>query len=745
MSLPPPGPEPLPPQVPPSAPAPAAMPRLPARPAWLWVLLMAVVLALLIALALTYLRQLAQRDGERLTASLAQVIAEQATRTLQTVDLRLQMAASQLAALEAGGQATGEDVRQVLAEQARDMPFVRALWVLDRDGRRLWDSRNAAIGESFADRAYYLAVRERPDRGFYAGPLIKSRITGQWTMAVSRPLPAPPGQAPGFSGVIAASIEPAYFEQLWRDVNLGSHAAVTLFRRDGQVMMRSPTQQELLGQYVPHLSLFTEHLPNSPQGVFTTLGRLDGIPRVAAYHVLEAYPELLVQVGLDRADLLAPWTRLAWLSGLVWLLVTASALAVTGLLAREQRRLRASGLQLAALAASRQQLVEQVQSLNAGLERTVQERTAELARQELLFRTLAESVPEPFWTVDNRGGATFLSRAWYDLVGGEPAQWLGYGWREAMHPDDLARLERQWVRDAKAAREHTGRRRLRARDGSWHTMAFKAIPVRDPDGQVRFWVGIDVDITTILANEEALRLVNEQLHAFSYTVSHDLQAPLQRIRSFADVLGAELGPQASPRALHFLDRIRGNAQDMARLVTDLLALAQVAQLDIVSTRVSITELAVQALQRLQAEHPHRAVRWSVAPGLSARGDVRLMRSVIDNLLDNAWKFTARTADATIEVGGPPESGNFHVRDNGAGFDMAHAGQMFGTFRRLHREDEFPGTGVGLATVARAIQRMGGRIQAEGSPGQGATFHCVLPPPDGGEPPSLRTSSGFGAL
>ena len=143
--------------------------------------------------------------------------------------------------------------------------------------------------------------------------------------------------------------------------------------------------------------------------------------------------------------------------------------------------------------------------------------------------------------------------------------------------------------------------------------------------------------------------------------------------------------------------------------------------------VNLSEMASEILMRLQAEQPQRSVRWRVAPGLTVLGDLRLMRSVLENLLGNAWKFTAQREDAQIEVGASAERGEYFVRDNGVGFDMAYADRLFGTFQRLHADDEFPGTGIGLATVARAISRQGGRIWARAAPGEGATFFFTLPP------------------
>ena len=384
-------------------------------------------------------------------------------------------------------------------------------------------------------------------------------------------------------------------------------------------------------------------------------------------------------------------------------------------------------------------LLAEVRELNASLEEKVLLRTRELAQQEALFRSLAEQAPLPIWTVDNRGAVTFISRAFYDLVGGVPPQWHGHAWLDLMHPDDIEPMGRNWVEASREGRTHSGTRRIRALDGTYHTTSFIATPVRSAEGAIDFWVGVDMDITQLVAHEAELKLANEQLEAFSYSVSHDLQSPLQRIGSFAQLLQEELeGGQPGERAMHYAARIRANVDTMAELIEGLLSLSRVSSHDIVRGTVNLSEMAQEILAQLQAQDPDRSVRWEVVPGLAALADGRLMRSVLENLLGNAWKFTAVRADAHITVGGNMMRGEFFVRDNGAGFDMAYADKLFGTFQRLHTQNEFEGTGIGLATVARAISRQGGRIWAQAQPGQGATFWFTLPV-------AADTNSGYGPL
>ncbi|WP_082522134.1 PAS domain-containing protein [Ramlibacter sp. Leaf400] len=385
----------------------------------------------------------------------------------------------------------------------------------------------------------------------------------------------------------------------------------------------------------------------------------------------------------------------------------------------------------------RVRMVAEIRELNATLEQRIAQRTLELERQEALFRTLAEQAPFPIWTLDPSGRATFFSPAWYQLVGGAAPGGLGMEWTQALHPDDRPLVLANWSRCQKDGGTFQGTRRLRAGDGTFHTTSYRATPVRGEEGRIVFWVGIDADITDLKANEAALSLANDQLRSFSYSVSHDLQSPLQRIGSFAQLLAQELGPlPAGSRADHFLRRIQANAEEMVQLVQGLLLLAEVSQADIVRGRVDLSAIATEILEGLQAESPARQVRWHVAPDLVVLGDVRLMRSVMENLLGNAWKFTAQREVAEIAVGGSVSRGEFFVRDNGAGFDMAHADKLFGTFQRLHGQNEFPGTGIGLATVARALQRQGGAVHGESEPGRGATFRFTMPVPADAAPAAL---------
>ncbi len=385
--------------------------------------------------------------------------------------------------------------------------------------------------------------------------------------------------------------------------------------------------------------------------------------------------------------------------------------------------------QLASIAIENARLLEQVNQLNSGLEQKVAERTLALARQEALFRTLAEQAPQVIWTVDNTGEATYFNRAWFDLVGGRLEDWTGLKWSSVIHAEDLPEVRENWERAAASKSAYVGIRRLRALDGSYHVMSYRASPVLDDEGEVAFWVGIDADITEIKNIEAALRLSNQELEAFSYSVSHDLRAPLNTIDGFSRLLSKQLTNEAGKKGAHYLARIQAGVAQMGKLIEDLLSLAQVSRMQLRHEVVDLSALSQQILQEWQARDPERQVQFHIQPGLKAQADARLVRVLMENLLANAWKFTSQKAQANITVGQDSDAAGlpvFFVRDDGAGFDMAYADKLFIAFQRLHTASEFPGTGVGLATVSRVVGRHGGSLWAEGVPGEGATFFFTLP-------------------
>lgn len=234
-----------------------------------------------------------------------------------------------------------------------------------------------------------------------------------------------------------------------------------------------------------------------------------------------------------------------------------------------------------------------------------------------------------------------------------------------------------------------------------------------------------------------LEVANSDLQSFSYSVSHDLRAPLRSIEGFAQALDEECGPILSDACRGYLERIRSAVQRMSGLIEDMIRLAQISNLEMRTTTVDLTALATVIGADLAAAEPKRQVRLTIVPGLSTSGDPGLLRVLMQNLLANAWKYSSGLPQAEIDFGvtqSPSNERAYFVRDNGAGFDMAFVDRLFRPFSRLHHANNFPGTGIGLATVARIVARHRGRVWAEAEKGKGATFYFVLDQDSGGDDP-----------
>jgi signal transduction histidine kinase len=268
-----------------------------------------------------------------------------------------------------------------------------------------------------------------------------------------------------------------------------------------------------------------------------------------------------------------------------------------------------------------------------------------------------------------------------------------------------------------------------------------ASPVKDAEGT--FVAGIELvrDVTERKHAEEAIRTLNRdlrqraaelaamngELEAFNYSLSHDLKGPLTGIYTAAQALDAEYGDVMGEKGAFFIASMLKSSERMEEIIDAMLMLGRVGRSDLNLEQVDLSVMSEEILLRLAVEHPERSVAISVGTEVTVTGDPHLMRVVLENLLGNAWKYTQHVRDARIEFGVAANGGErvLFVRDNGAGFDMAHAAELFVPFRRLHDQREFEGTGVGLATVQRIVQRHGGRVWGEGEPGRGASFHFTL--------------------
>ena len=302
---------------------------------------------------------------------------------------------------------------------------------------------------------------------------------------------------------------------------------------------------------------------------------------------------------------------------------------------------------------------------------------------------------------------------------------------DLVHPDDRAATLEEAGKLAAGGTTIDFENRYRAKDGSYRWLSWKAASFASRG----LLYAAAHDITQQKATERALHqhaadltATNHELEAFSYSVSHDLRSPLRSLDGFAQAVLEDYQDRLDETGRDYLTRIRNAAQRMGSLIDDLLSLSRVTRAELSRARVDLTAMVTEIAASLGEQATGRKVDWLVQSGVAVDGDLRLLRIALENLLGNAWKFTEKTPAATIQFGTtttPEGRSALFVRDNGAGFDMAHATKLFGAFQRLHGATEFAGTGIGLATVQRVIRRHGGRIWAEGAVGKGATFFFTL--------------------
>jgi PAS domain S-box-containing protein len=374
------------------------------------------------------------------------------------------------------------------------------------------------------------------------------------------------------------------------------------------------------------------------------------------------------------------------------------------------------------------------------------EREAQVREGEIRFRGLLEMAPDGIIIVDGEGRITLANAQAQKMFGyaaeellGQPVELLVPEKNRRAHVEHRAAYQAQpRTRPMGVGLELSGRRK----DGSLFPVEISLSPMETREG--RLVISVVRDITDRRRAEARIQALNEdlarryaeleaahrELEAFSYSVSHDLRAPLRAIDGFSQALLEDCEPQLDERGKDYLRRIRAATRRMGELIDDLLALSRVTRQEMRRERVDLSALARSVVAQLRRLEPARRVEVVIADGLEAEGDAHLLRLVLENLLGNAWKFTAREPEARIEFGALDEGGRtaFFVRDNGVGFDMAYAHKLFAPFQRLHALSDFPGTGIGLATVHRVVARHGGRVWAVGEEGKGATFFFTLEEP-----------------
>jgi PAS domain S-box-containing protein len=377
----------------------------------------------------------------------------------------------------------------------------------------------------------------------------------------------------------------------------------------------------------------------------------------------------------------------------------------------------------------------------------IHRKTKELLVAEERYRRIFENALEGIYQTTPEGRYLNVNPAFVRIFGFASAEEMmlqvtDIGKQLYVNPEDRDRL--------KAALAEQGQvegfeAQVRRKDGSTFWISLNAHAVRDGTGKILYYEGTNTDITGRKQAEEEVRKLNveleqrvrdrtvqleaanKELEAFSYSVSHDLRAPLRSVDGFSRIILEEYGNKLDDTLKNYLGRICKGARHMGLLIDDLLKLAQVTRSEFHYESIDLSGLVGEIAETLRRDNPERIVDVVIQEGINVKGDPYLIKIALGNLLDNAWKFTGKERQPRVLFGATVEDGEtiYFIKDNGAGFDMTYTGKLFGAFQRLHTIEEFPGTGIGLATVRRIITRHGGHIWAEGEVGKGATFYFTV--------------------
>ncbi len=483
-----------------------------------------------------------------------------------------------------------------------------------------------------------------------------------------------------------------------------------------------------------------------PDRGWMALGMSEGMAGVLLRQLIPALALTMIFLGWlrlvgQRHALYSPEFGTAFFTWIRVLIVGAIVYAVA-------RKVRA-------IEAVRQNAEEDLRQLNASLEQHIAERTHEIrtANENLKLEhdfvsLILDTVGALVVVLDPRGRIVRFNRACEKVTGYFSEEVTGKPlWDVLLLPEDLEGVKAvfQQLRAGDFPQRHENS--WRTKDGNRRLIAWTNTCLLGADGKVTHVIGTGLDMTDRQRAEEEVRALNadlerrvqertaqlnasnRELETFAYSVSHDLRGPLQAISGFGEVLLQDYGPQLDAHGLEYLKQLHVASERMAELIEALLALSRLTQTPMKRERTDLSALARAAVAELQQLQPERAVAVTIADGVTANADPQLLRIVLDNLLGNAWKFTAKQPQPHIEFGVIPAAGDagpvYFVRDNGAGFRMKHAHRLFAAFQRLHSAADFPGTGIGLATVQRIITRHGGRVWADGEEGKGAMFCFTL--------------------
>ena len=610
------------------------------------------------------------------------------------------------------------DATRILGSVPADFPFIDRFLMVDPQGTLMADFPEApdVRGRNFAYRDWYQGVM-RSGQPYLSQVYRRAALPQMNVFVAAVPIKSAAGK---LLGILVVQVRTDTFFEWIKGVEVGAGGVIYVVDRRGMLAAHPqyPQQSELIDySTVPAV----QQVLRGNKGVEIQFNPLEGEKRVVAYEpiarhgwgVVLAQPAVTVFASRDH--------QLKWVLSVYALVLILMGCVAAYLVSR--------------IVIQRRQ-AEQGHQLNAELERRVAEQTAQFRESEERNRAIVDTAADAIIVIDERGTVQRFNPGAERMFGYSQAEVVGKNVallmpspHHAQHDGYLARyLASGEKRVIGIGREVIGRRNNGAEFPAELAVAEMRL------GESRMFTAIIHDITEATRAIEqkehlmaSLAATNAELKAFSYSVSHDLRAPLRSMDGFSQVLLEDYGDKLDAEGKDALARIRAASQRMGHLIDDLLRLSQVTRAELKVARVDLSAMARAIADDIDREPCGLPVAWAIEAGLSVRADPALMRIALQNLLQNAWKFSGKTGRPVIRIGALERDAKtlYFVADNGVGFDMAHAGSLFGAFQRLHHVSDFPGTGIGLTIVQRIIHRHGGELWAEAKEGQGATFFFTV--------------------
>jgi PAS domain S-box-containing protein len=717
-----------------------------------------VLLAIIPALGLTLYTGMEQRESAAAAAKAdAWRLARLSAASLEEIKegaRQLLIALAQLPAVR-GRDAAG--CNALFANLEGKYPRYLNFGVAAPDGQVFCSAIPLAGPVNYSDYGWFQTALQTPN--IVIGEYQLSRITQQPVLYFAQSVT---DQAAGVQAVVFVALDVGWLNQQVAGAQLPEGAAITVFDRNGTILARYPNPQQWVGQSLPDEPL--TRIVLKYQSGATEVVDLDGVQRLHGFASLGGTPAvpLFVSVGIPSQVAFAEANgfrnrNLAALGGVAILAILAAAwgsnafiLRQVGALVKATKRLATGDLSVRTGLPPGPGEINQLAQAFDSMAEALEQRDTALRESELRYTNILTIAADAIIAVDEAQRIQLFNQGAERFFGYSSDEALGQP-LDLLLPPRFVEAHRQHVRDFALepvqARRMAERREVmgRRKDGT-EFPAEASISKMSLKGPITFTV-ILRDISDRKQAEQEIRRLNAQLEqkviertaqlgvataeleSFAAATSQDLPGPLRRIRSFGQALLEDYGDRLDARGRDYLERMLAASQHMSDLTGALVNLSRLARTEIYREAVDLSALADSLAGELQQAQPERAVEFSIAPGLVADADVRLMRTLLEHLLGNAWKFTSQHARARIEFDAFRQSDGetvYFVRDDGAGFDPTSSSRLFLAFQRLHPADEFPGVGMGLAIAQRIVRLHGGQIWGEGQVEKGATFYFTLP-------------------